>query len=258
MWRHIGQSVQGTNHTAHGTPCQDSFSTRLLGDGQDATLLACVADGAGYVRHSDIGSRLACQAIMESVAAHWTPDWTFAESPTEQVVQWCESARARISEHARLHERTLREYATTLCVAAISPRGSMFFQIGDGAIVVRKNDVLGVVFWPQSGEYVNTTNFLTSDDFRQHVQVFTTADAFLDLALLTDGIERLALRFDSLTPHPPFFQPLFQALRATSDVDGLGEALRQFLQSESVRNKSDDDKTLVLASRVVDEAGGAP
>ena len=36
---------------------------------------------------------------------------------------------------------------------------------------------------------------------------------FSDVALLTDGMERLALRFDSRTPHLPFFEPFFQALR---------------------------------------------
>jgi hypothetical protein len=83
-----------------------------------------------------------------------------------------------------------------------------------------------------------------------------TSDGFSDVALLTDGMERLALRFDSLTPHPPFFRPLFEALRATTNVDALTEDLRQFLQSDSVQNKTDDDKTLVLASRISDEVRG--
>jgi hypothetical protein len=67
---------------------------------------------------------------------------------------------------------------------------------------------------------------------------------------MTDGMERLALRFDSRTPHLPFFEPFFQALRtgdASRDLDG---ALLRFLESESVRSRSDDDKTLILASRI--------
>jgi hypothetical protein len=149
-----------------------------------------------------------------------------------------------------LHDRPVRDYATTLAAAMISPGGSAFFQIGDGAIVARKHGALGVIFWPQSGEYINTTHFLTADDYAAHVQALATRTAISDLALFTDGIERLALKFDSLTPYPPFFQPLFQALRTTTDMEGLEEALRQFLQSDSMREKSDDDKTLVLATSV--------
>ena len=248
MWRHIAESVQGTNHSAAGTPCQDSCAVHILGDGAEAALIACIGDGAGYVKYGDIGSRLACQSVIESASSHFEMHSSFADLQTSDVLKWCEIARTRIAEHAALCDRPVREYATTLGAAMVSSRGSVFFQIGDGAIVVRKNRVLGVVFWPQSGEYINTTNFLTSDDYSGHLQFLTTTNGFADVALLTDGIERLALKFDSLTPHPPFFQPLFQALRTTTDVEGLGEALRQFLQSDSMREKTDDDKTLVLAS----------
>jgi serine/threonine protein phosphatase PrpC len=252
VWRHISQSVQGVHHSAEGTACQDSCSARVLGDGPDSALVACVADGAGDSRHSDIGSRLACESIIESAAAQFEATRSFAGLSDDDILRWCEVARRKISDHAESSERSLRQYATTLCAAFVSARGSVFLQIGDGAIVARRNDVFGAVFWPQSGEYVNTTNFLTSQEFREHVQIYVTADVFTDLALLTDGMERLALRFDSLTPHPPFFQPLFYALRAATDLDGLGEDLRRFLQSDAVLKKTDDDKTLVLASRVFD------
>jgi hypothetical protein len=69
------------------------------------------------------------------------------------------------------------------------------------------------------------------------------------VALFTDGLERLALRFDCRTPHIPFFDPLFRALRTASDLQSLNDGLRQFLASDSVQIRSDDDKTLILASR---------
>jgi hypothetical protein len=147
----------------------------------------------------------------------------------------------------------VREYATTLCAAAVSAAGSAFFQIGDGAIIVRRRRALGVVFWPQSGEYVNTTNFLNAADFRGKLQFIAAEGSFADVALLTDGMERLALRFDCFTPHPPFFEPLFGAVRASGDAERLGAQLRQFLESDSVQNKNDDDKTLVLASHIANE-----
>jgi hypothetical protein len=139
--------------------------------------------------------------------------------------------------------------ATTLAVVIAGPRSTSFFQIGDGGIIVRNHGVYGVVFWPQSGEYANSTNFVTSEDYRDWLDFLTVAESCSDIALLTDGLERLALSFNQQTPHAPFFQPLFNALRNTDDLPGLSEGLRTFLGSTSVQNRSDDDKTLILASR---------
>lgn len=250
MWRHIAQCVIGVRHRAEGAACQDACAVRVLGTEPEAALIACVADGAGDSSHGDRGAEMACQSIMDSAADHFASKGSFAGATNQDVVQWCEAARNKIEEQAKSHNRNLREYATTLCAAIVSPRGSLFFQIGDGAMIARKNSALGVVFWPQSGEYINTTNFLTSHDFRNHLDVFISAESFSEVALLTDGIERLALKFDSFTPHPPFFDPLLRAVRDGGNLESLAADLRQLLQSDFVRSKTDDDKTLVLAAWV--------
>ena len=124
---------------------------------------------------------------------------------------------------------------------------------GSPRAVQRRHGALGVVFWPQSGEYLNTTSFLTSPDFQERLQVRLVQGGFTDVALFTDGVERLALQFDSLTPHAPFFHPLFEGVRAIQDVDALAEDLKRFLESDSVTKMNDDDKTLLLACRIADE-----
>ncbi|MCI0335258.1 MAG: protein phosphatase 2C domain-containing protein [Planctomycetes bacterium] len=105
------------------------------------------------------------------------------------------------------------------------------------------------IFWPQSGEYANTTNVLTSDDYRDRLDFLAIKTGCSNFALLTDGLERLALSFTQQTPHAPFFEPLFKALRTSGDLAGLSEGLRKFLASESVQLRSDDDKTLIIATR---------
>lgn len=223
---------------------------RLFAEGPEAALVACVADGAGSCAFSELGSRLACESIIQCAEAHLAAQGGLGGLDEETVLSWCDEARRAIGEHAETNLRVLRDYASTLCAAVVTSKGSIFFQIGDGAIIVRKHGVFGVVFWPQSGEYINTTNFLTSPEYREQVQVCVTEDGFSDLAMITDGLERLALQFHSLTPHPPFFQPLFDALRSAADPAALSEDLRLFLQSDPIQHKNDDDKTLVLASRV--------
>jgi len=213
-------------------------------------MIACVADGAGSAKHSAVGSALACESIADSAEKYLELHGDFNKLQLDIVLAWCETLREKIRAAADAQGCQFREMATTLCAAILSPKGSIFFQIGDGAITVGNNGVYGVVFWPQSGEYANVTNFMTSDKFRNELEFQATTRKFTEIALFTDGIERLALNFESQTPHLPFFQPLFKAVRLSANGDSLATDLGQFLQSESVKNRSDDDKTLILATQV--------
>ena len=72
-----------------------------------------------------------------------------------------------------------------------------------------------------------------------------------ELALFTDGLQALALHFVSREVHAPFFEPMFERLRQEppGDAPGLEAELRAFLDSAEVNRRTDDDKTLVLATR---------
>ena len=249
MWKHVAQSLQGPSHEADGSVCQDSHLVRVIGNPDCETLITCAADGAGSARHSDIGSAIACESIAENAINHYETHGNFSSLQLDDVLAWCERVRERLRAAADTQGCQVRDLATTLCTAIVSPEGSFFFQIGDGAITVGSNGIYGVVFWPQSGEYANATNFITSDQFKSHLEFQAITSKVTDLALFTDGIERLALNFENQTPHLPFFRPLFQAVRSSSNGANLADDLGQFLQSDSIKNRSDDDKTLILASQ---------
>ena len=231
MWRSIAQSVQGPSHAADGSPCQDSHAFAGLGTGTAQTLVACVADGAGSAKHSDAGSALTCQTILDSADAFFGAGGQLEHLTRDDVVRWCRVARERIEQAARARECEPRAMAATICAAVITPQHACFFQIGDGAIILRRNGVYGVAFWPQSGEYANSTNFITSDNFDQRLEFISTPAGFTDIALMTDGLERLALQFDTQTPHVPFFDPFFRAIRTAEDYLGLNQARGKFLAS---------------------------
>jgi hypothetical protein len=247
MWRHIGNSVVGAAHADEGGECQDHCLVRELTSGDESVLVACVADGAGSSKFGAEGSGMACEAIVECAAAYLESHGSFDALEAGDVIRWCNSIRERIEVAATARDSTPRDFATTACVSILSPTRAVFFQVGDGAMIVRRNGVCGVVFWPQSGEYANMTNFLTDETFADRLEFVSLPVQIDNVALFTDGIERLALTFESQTPHPPFFEPLFDALRSVVETDGLSQDMRQFLQSQSVRERSDDDKTLVLA-----------
>ena len=101
VWRFICQSVQVAHHRADGSDCQDSNSVRYLGEGEHGALVACVADGAGSSTHSGIGSRMACEAIVESATAHLKQHGTLSNVEASDVLAWCEAAALR--ELPRFH-----------------------------------------------------------------------------------------------------------------------------------------------------------
>lgn len=229
---------------------------RYVGEASSQTIIACAADGAGSAKRSDLGSAIACETIAENASRYFDSYRNFTQLQLDDVITWCESVREKMRQTADEKKCRMRDLATTICVAILSPECSIFFQIGDGAITVGKDGVYGVIFWPQSGEYANVTNFMTSDDYQDKIEFQATTTQFSDVALFTDGIERLALDFEGQTPHLPFFQPLFRAVRSSGNGSNLGKDLAQFLQSDSVTSRSDDDKTLILATQSSETSAG--
>ena len=109
----------------------------------------------------------------------------------------------------------------------------------------------GHVFWPDRGEYANTTHFVTQDDAIEHLQFESIRRRIMEVALLTDGLQAIALNYQAQTAHEPFFKGVFAPLRSATEGCSreLSESLAAFLSSPRVNEKTDDDKTLVLASR---------
>ena len=71
------------------------------------------------------------------------------------------------------------------------------------------------------------------------------------MAVFSDGLERLVLNFAQKQPHAPFFDRMFgpveRSERVGDDRD-LKTALRRYLDTPSVNERTDDDKSLILAS----------
>jgi hypothetical protein len=147
-----------------------------------------------------------------------------------------------------------RELACTLLGFVAGQSCTACLQIGDGVIVVADSEegAYGHVFWPDRGEYVNTTHFVTEDQAVEHLQFAAMQRQIVEAALLTDGLQGVALDYQQHAAHEPFFRGLFAPLKTVEEgrCDELSRSLREFLASQRVNEKTDDDKTLVLASRV--------
>jgi hypothetical protein len=111
-----------------------------------------------------------------------------------------------------------------------------------------------LAFWPENGEYANTTRFLTEDDYRSHLRVEIVDRQVTEFAVLTDGLQMLALDFGQAKVHNPFFGPLFSTVKSGPDEDTLKSSLLEFMASNRVNDRTDDDNTLLLATWTDDSA----
>jgi hypothetical protein len=251
-WRFAAASVIGSSHLGSGLPCQDSWRVAICDRGPGrGTLIAAVSDGAGTAKHSDVGARVAAdgvvQAALDRVAAKGAP------LDAGDVRELLYEARERVLEAARRVDEPVREFACTLLLAVVTPERALLAQIGDGSIVLGGDGQWRCVFWPQHGEYANATTFLTDDDGVEGAQIDAIDAPPPEVALFTDGLERLVLKTETQTAHAPFFDAIFPPVRASAQLgpdDQLCVDLATYLASPAILERTDDDKTLVLATRL--------
>ena len=199
MWRLVFGSVRGTSHVQSGRPCQDYCAGTVIGSGA----VAACADGAGSAElsHWDRSRRL-----NDSWRKRRAP--RLKPAPTREVIEaWVDAARARVLQEAESQGTTPRQLACTLLAALVGETWTAFLQIGDGVIVFDGGEGYELAFWPDNGEYANTTRFLTEDDYRKHLRIEIIDRSISELAVLTDGLQMLAPGFRP-SPGP---RPLLRA-----------------------------------------------
>jgi hypothetical protein len=248
-WKLLAGSAAGTSHEHRGEPCQDYVHTLLVEEGPAPALIVACADGAGSASHAGLGARLACLTFIRLASAALRDGFPISAIDSGCIRGWHEQIRGQLSLEACLRNLELRDFACTLLTAVVGDGAAVFSQIGDGAIVYREAGALKTAFWPQAGEYASTTFFLTGEDFAEKLAFLALGQRVDELALITDGLQPLALHYASRTVHAPFFDPMFETLRSSPPAEQLEGPFRQFLSSKPVNDRTDDDKSLVLATR---------
>lgn len=247
MWRFALAKATGTSHSRLELPCQDRCDCAVLSDG---SFVAALADGAGSAEYSEQGAEIAVREWIASVSrAEIGPNTDFLSI----VRAGAETARRAVLAHAESHQGNPRQFASTLLGIIATEHGGAAVQIGDGIIVVNDGGLSwSWVFWPQRGEYANTTRFLTEEDALSVLQLEAFAQPISDVALTSDGLEPLAIHYATRSVHSPFFAGMFQPL-LQSDVtgkhDSLSASLESYLASQAIIDRTDDDVSLILATR---------
>jgi len=252
-WRIVAASAIGTSHAKVDMPCQDAHTTSILVDSRgEEVLVIVVSDGAGSAARAEIGSQLTCSSILKSAELFLANHGEISDISCTIAHSWIRNAQKAIESRASEEGMTSRDYACTMLVAIIGSDVAVMMQIGDGAIVVSEEDGWRCIHWPQHGEFANTTNFLTEAYAEQRLDHEIYDRRIDEVAVFTDGIERLVLHEASKTVFSPFFDRTFPVVRE-AQIGGfdknLSDSLSQYLSAEIINERTDDDKTLVLATR---------
>jgi len=272
-WRAIGVSLCGSSHVKTGQPCQDYHAFVRLPGG---ALIAALADGAGSAELSQVGAEVAVKMALETLSWHLEKEpmaKAGAEAWRSLLGAAMQGALSAVQREAARRGLPERELACTLSVVVAFPemvtaaqdgKGNMengkavafpgmvaAAQVGDGSVVAAdgQGKILSLLR-PIAGEYLNETTFLISPGALDELQFAWHGEGVARLAMLTDGLQMLALKVADGEPHAPFFEPLFRFIGMAED-EGKGQAdLAAFLGSDRVQARTDDDLTLLLAAVV--------
>src|SRR5262249_34327425 len=153
-------------------------------------------------------------SLIEQAELFLARNRSLAAITKEDAHEWLDTVRKAIADHASDTEYEVRDYACTMLFALVGAEVAVFLQIGDAVIVVNDEDQhWSWVFWPERGEFANTTYFVTDAPAADRLRFEQRHVSIDEIALLSDGIEPLVLHYATRTIHAPFFDRMFGPVR---------------------------------------------
>lgn len=257
-WAVYAASVTGRGHVQRNQPGQDRFDWKKWGDSGNETpvLVMVCADGAGSARRSWAGARVACRSMIHLIDQRMkTPAGRERLSHAdgwndEYIHRLFRQVRGRAFGWGESINSSAQELATTLNLAVLGPDFGCFAQVGDGLIgfrATRENAGWELANQPENGEFAGETTFLTSENWLEKLAVRRFFGSVEQAFVSTDGLAPILFQSATYSVHQPFLDPLFKGLGQDSLPEELkSEKLAEFLKSDRVAGRCDDDLTLML------------
>ncbi len=253
-WRVAVATAAGASHLRDNIPNQDAVACRLVEVGHGQVVIAAVADGAGSASRSDEGSQVAVNAAVATIAdgINRQPAAAFSEPMAESLARDAiRQAKVAVERHGQRHNVPARELASTLIVAFASDALLTAAQVGDGAVVAFNidNGAARTLCDAHTGEYANETTFITSRS-RPHEIASVGHVSGYDydaLALITDGLQNLALKMPEREAFLGFWNPMLQDLANTDQPEAVPDRIHAFISGERVQSRTTDDVTIAIA-----------
>lgn len=236
----------GSRHLRAGTPTEDQ--ARALDDLPGWTFLV-VADGCGSARCARAGAELACDLLLQHLAAHLPEEGSPAEGWMAGAYRAARAdLLASVAATGLAPAEPASDYASTLLVAALGPTEAWLGQLGDGALCVRVAGEWSPAFPPDHGESLELTHFLTDRDALERLQL-RRIEGVEAVALFSDGLERVLLHWPGPSAFAPALDALAHGLADAGDVATFERQLLGWIERPELNRVTDDDRSLALAVR---------
>ncbi|HNQ49524.1 MAG TPA: PP2C family serine/threonine-protein phosphatase [Hydrogenophilus thermoluteolus] len=199
QWRGEAEAVKGLAHHRSRLPCQDAARWRQL-----PRPLIVVSDGAGSAKVSELGAQALVMGVSTFVATidDWLSEWlddtreeAQANTQAQRLSRWLLAfGKETLAQLAEAERRSIADLRATLLLAIAGKRWCFWWQVGDGAVVCRRNGDLQLLTDTArvKGEFANHTTFIDQAQ-SESVQFGLVPTALVSgIAVMSDGsAERL-------------------------------------------------------------------
>lgn len=243
---------KGRGHVANGTPCQDYCLIENIGTDIQVVAIADGHGGEAYVK-SDIGSKIACELLYDSVCETYSKatgndEWlsfflssdfkrTFISTWKSKVLQHYKDSEQR-SEESDLS--IIKKYGSTLIFAIFTNEKVLIGQLGDGAVLLFDKFGRFQLFKRHEVKLTSSTSSLVSGS-AEYAFIIDCYDryCFPYVLLSTDGI------YDKLDKSNAFY---IYGKYLVNQVDSLKTVEKPFNVDDNidVSEITKDDCTIVL------------
>jgi Protein phosphatase 2C len=242
-WHSVCSSIMGRSHELNLKPCQD-FSQRFECNGIYGVALS---DGAGSAQHAEIGAQIAVEWIIQNIPNRIKD---FQSINEDQIQHWLKELQEYFCDYAIKNQTTIEDLSATILFVMVKNTEAFFFQLGDGCWLFQHEDLSWhCATWPESGEYINETVFITSLTTANQKIQWCVQQNVRAVVGFTDGVEHLFLNFTNRSPHKQVLEKIFSFIQQNPPMTAVQEATEQLLTSPFLDERTDDDKTLTLLWR---------
>lgn len=258
MFKGMNVTVMGRSHEENGTVCQDSSDFAVY----ENYSVAVVADGHGSKKHfrSDVGSKLAVQASLETIAEYMKDYKTFYKvfrnSPNKIIARLQKGIISKwndkIQEYHESNPITAKEkspfsqeefdkikiesyYGTTLIIAIMGKDFSIGLQIGDGSLVLISE--IGEIQMPITDDESHPANITASMCNSNAYELFNSFYSFnnpIALMVSTDGL------YTSFSSRHGFEEYNLLALSLCKNMDNAVVSIKSNLEKRTKYGSRDD------------------
>lgn len=185
MWKIIQCAVQGRSHLKSNIPCQDKTYSMIANN----TQVIALADGAGSAKLSHYGADIATKFICLELTINFD-NYFSNNNGVEVKLQLVKKIIEHLKNQAQILQCDLKDLASTLLFVAIKKQQFIIAHIGDGVIGYLKDNELKVASYPENGEFINSTTFVTSKNSITNMKLFKGyLKQITGFVLMSDGTE---------------------------------------------------------------------